>query len=95
MLVSVLTFKETHEATILHQKASKLRKSTGNQGLYATFEQHTHGQSIFKDLERSFSRPLRLLLTHPIVQVISLIFAFNFGVLFFVISTFSELWTSD
>ena len=95
MVASIVTFKETHEPTILNRKASKLRNLTGNRGLYTASGQHTRDQSIFQALGRSLSRPLRLLATHPTIQVISLVFAFNFGVLFFVISTFSEVWTTD
>ena len=95
MLVSLFSFRETHEATLLRKRAAKLRKTTGNQQLYTSVEQHKREENIANALVRSLTRPLRLLFTHPIIQVLSLIFAFNFVVLFFVISTFSEVWIAD
>lgn len=40
------------------------------------------------------SRPIRLILTQPIIQLMSLYLAYNFGILFIVLSTFATLWTS-
>ena len=92
--MSFFTFKETHEPTILRRKCRELRKSTGNQELCTAFEQHDRGRTVFSVIGRSLSRPLRLFTTHPIIQVVSLLFAFNFGILFLVISTFANLWTT-
>ncbi|MCJ1309403.1 hypothetical protein MMC25_003062, partial [Agyrium rufum] len=94
MLYSISSFKETHEATLLRRKALRLRKSTGNQDLYTKTDKDDAGRNVRSAVGRSLSRPLRLLTTHPIIQVISLIFAFNYGVLFLVISSFANLWTS-
>ena len=92
--LSVFTFSETHEPTILKRKAAKFRKSTGNNDLYTAMELKNQGKSIRGELGRSLSRPLRLLFTHPLIQALSLLFAYNYGVLFFVVSTFADLWTS-
>ena len=41
---------------------------------------------------RSLTRPLRLLVSHPIVQMQAVLSGFSYGVLYIVLSTFSELW---
>jgi len=41
----------------------------------------------------SLSRPLRLLATHPVIQIVALFQAFNYGVLYIVLSSFATLWT--
>ncbi|KAJ0341632.1 hypothetical protein COL922a_002071 [Colletotrichum nupharicola] len=43
-------------------------------------------------LARALSRPLRLLLFHPIIQVSAVLSGFNYGILYVVLSTFSNLW---
>ena len=98
MLFSILVFRETHDATILHRRASHLRDSTGKMQLYTAAEKAAAGHaaaSLGGAIRRSITRPFRLLATHPAIQVISLVYAFNFGILFFVISTFADLWTSE
>ncbi|KAI9748582.1 MAG: hypothetical protein M4579_007182 [Chaenotheca gracillima] len=91
-VATVFLFWETHGPTILHKKAKKLRKATGNTRLHTVFERPD--QSIFKTLKISLTRPFRLLATHPIIQLISLYSAYNFGTLYIVLSTFPVLWTT-
>ncbi|KXX74750.1 putative drug/proton antiporter YHK8 [Madurella mycetomatis] len=43
-------------------------------------------------LSRSLLRPLRLLLTQQILQVVAIFLAYNFGILYIVLSTFATLW---
>lgn len=93
-ILSFVTYNETHHPTLLHRKASNLRKSTGNQNFYTVYERFEEDQGVLRSLSKSLSRPTRLLLTHPVIQVIALYGAYNYGILYLVISTFAELWTS-
>ena len=95
IVVSLNTFRETYEPTLLRRKAARLRTTTGNHELCTVFERRDHGRTVLDILGRSLLRPLRLLLTHSTIQLVSLIFAFNFGVLLLVVSTFADLWTKD
>ncbi len=49
-------------------------------------------QTLRLKLSRSLLRPLRLLLTQPILQLIAIFLAYNFGILYIVLSTFATLW---
>ncbi|KAH9886195.1 major facilitator superfamily transporter [Xylariomycetidae sp. FL2044] len=81
--------RETFEPILLERKATKLRKETGKPYCTAA-DDSTHTLSV--KLSRSLSRPLRLLFTQPILQVIALFLAYNFGILYIVLSTFATLW---
>lgn len=86
------TFEETYAPTILKRRATKLRHETGLD--YQTVdERHDRNRSLWAILGRSFSRPLRLLACNPVIQASSLISAFNYGVLYIVLSSFAELYS--
>ena len=93
MMASLVTFEETYGPLLHRKKAAGLRESTGNQALYSASEESEPGRGVARALGKSLTRPLRLLATHPIIQVISLFSAFNYGILYLCISTFSSLWT--
>jgi MFS family permease len=70
-----------------------LTKETGKHH-YTEYDSGPNPQKLGEKLWTSLSRPTRLLLTQPILQIMSLFMAWNFGILYFVLSTFSELYTS-
>jgi MFS family permease len=90
MILTFLIFPETYEGKILHKKAQRLRKETGRD-LHTEYEQN--GQPLSSRLFISLTRPCRLLLTQPIIQLMSFYLAYNFGILYIVLSTFATLWT--
>lgn len=94
IMVSVPLFHETHAPTILRQKAEHLRFTTGNSKYYAGVERLDSGRSMSSVLLRSLSRPIRLLIFHPIIQVQACLSAFNYGITYLVLSSFSDLWTT-
>lgn len=89
---SVPLFSETYAPTILLKKARHLRKITGDPRFYTEVEMLALGRSVSWVLIRSLSRPMRLLLFHPIVQIQACLSAFAYGILYLVLSTFSHLW---
>ena len=91
---SFFSYEETYSPLLLKRKAKAKRERTGNLQLYTTFEQSQKDESAISILKRSFTRPVRLLTFHPIMQVISLVNAFNYGILYLVISTFIAEWTT-
>lgn len=91
-LVSYLAFHETYSQLILRRRAAKLRSETANPR-YLTAAERLHAEiSPINAIWRSLTRPLRLLLFHPIVQLISVISALNYGMLYIILATFSDLW---
>ena len=88
--LGIFPFPETSAARILGNTASKLSKETGQQ--YRTEYDSSNG--ILSDkLKISISRPTGLLATQPILQLVSIFMANNFGVLYIVLSTFTTLFT--
>ena len=95
MLVQVLGFffmPETYAAALLQKKKKELIKITGNKELHTEFD--TPNRKFSSHIGTAFKRPFKLLLTQPIVQVLSLYIGFVYGVLYLVLATFPILWTS-
>jgi multidrug resistance protein len=92
---SIPFFFETHAPTILRNKAAHLRKITGDPRYYTEEDTLALGRSVSWVLLRSLSRPMRLLLFHPIIQVQACLSAFSYGITYLVLSTFSDLHTKQ
>ena len=92
VLMSFALFQETHAPTILRRRAEHLRRTTGNMQHCTAMERLDSVHSKAWVMMRSLSRPVRLLLFHPIVQVQACLSAFSYGLLYVVLSTFSDLW---
>lgn len=92
--VSFLTFRETYAPLILQRRAARLRVETGNNLLFSAAEKHYENRSARWVLQRSLSRPLRLLLFHPVVIIEALVAGFSYGITYLVITTYSDLWTT-
>lgn len=89
------TFRETYAPVILQRIARHLRSETGNEK-YQTIEEGLDRQkSVFQVLGSSLTRPLRLLVCHPIIQVSSIILALNYGLLYLALASFADLWISQ
>jgi MFS family permease len=95
ILVSFSVFKETHTPTILLRRAKSLRKESNNPQYQTPEERLQANKSPAKILARALIRPIRLLTFHPIIQITSLISAFYYGILYIVLSTFSDLWMNQ
>ncbi|KAJ5949631.1 hypothetical protein N7454_001215, partial [Penicillium verhagenii] len=95
IVVSFVSFHETYEPLILRHRAERLRRDTGDSRYYTLDEHMNANRSATRVLGRALSRPLRLLTFHPIIQISSLISAFYYGILYIVLSTFSDLWTKQ
>lgn len=89
-LLGLLFLRETYPPKLLHTKAKRLRKDTGNSSLQTEFEQPE--LSFASTMERSLIRPFKLLATQPIVQVLALYMAYLYGLMYLVLATFPVLW---
>ncbi|PSN70498.1 MFS general substrate transporter [Corynespora cassiicola Philippines] len=92
ILVSFPSFHETYAPSILKHRAAKLREDTSDSRYHTEHEGIAHGKSVARILATSLTRPIRLLAFHPIIQVTSVVSAFDYGVLYIVLSSFSDLW---
>lgn len=95
IVVSFTAFHETFEPLILRRRAERIRRETNDSRYYTTDERINANKSAMRVLGRALSRPLQLLIFHPAIQISSLISAFNYGILYIVLSTFSDLWTKN
>ncbi|RBQ74091.1 hypothetical protein FVER14953_09316 [Fusarium verticillioides] len=91
-IVTTITFLFMHETSsinILKSKAARLRKETGNPNLRAAGDKQTPVKQL---VFHALTRPMKFLLTSPIVALISLYIAFNFGVTMLLFATFPTVY---
>ncbi|KAL8665668.1 MAG: hypothetical protein Q9168_007651 [Polycauliona sp. 1 TL-2023] len=92
-LSGLFFLRETYPAKLLHTKAKRLRKETGNEALHTEYE-HPE-RSLYMVLKNAVVRPFRLLGTQPIVQVLAVYVAYLYGLMYLLLSTFPVLWTGQ
>ncbi|KAH6623318.1 major facilitator superfamily domain-containing protein [Chaetomium tenue] len=90
MLLALVLLPETSHAKILGAKAARLTAQTGRPH-YTQFNKATHTTTLPRQLLISIARPARMLATQPILQLVSVFMAFNFGVLYYLLATFAIL----
>lgn len=91
--VSFTAFKETYAPVILTRRAKKLRKDTRNGRYYTEHERIIAGKSVTSILGSALTRPIRLLIFHPIIMITAVNLALDYGILYIVLSSFAQLWT--
>ncbi|KAL6713530.1 hypothetical protein ACLMJK_008995 [Lecanora helva] len=82
--------RETYPPILLHRKAEKLRKESGNASLHTEFEDPQ--RSLANIMKHSLVRPFVMLGTQPIVQALAIYAAYLYGIMYLVLSTFPTLW---
>ncbi|KAF4815382.1 Efflux pump radE [Colletotrichum tropicale] len=84
--ISILGLRETYPSALLKHKASRLRKETGNQDIRSRLEQES---SISQKLRLAALRPIKLLVTTPVVTLNALYIAISYGITYLLIATFT------
>ncbi|KAL9096031.1 MAG: hypothetical protein Q9165_001553 [Trypethelium subeluteriae] len=92
IFVSLFSFPESYGALILGRRAKRLRLQSGNEQYHTESERLDGDRSTVAVLVRALTRPLRLLIFHPIIQASAILSGFNYGILYITLSTFSDLW---
>jgi multidrug resistance protein len=92
--ISLVLFHETHAPTILKERARLLRQTTGESRYRTEWDSLALGRSTYWILQNNLSRPIRLLMFHPIVQIQACMSGFIYGLLYLCLSTFADLWTT-
>ena len=87
-------FKETYAPYLLHIKAKRIRKETGDEGWRAPGEDDLN-LPVYKKVARTMGRAFGMLFTQPIVQVMALYMGFSYGVLYLMLSTYPALWKAQ
>lgn len=76
--------KETYHPTILEAKAARLRKETGNPNLRSKMAHDIPPKEVFM---RAIVRPMKMLIFSPIVALMSIYVAVNYGILYLLFTT--------
>ena len=84
--LDLIFLQETYPPVVLVEKAAELRRRTKNWGIHAKQEEI---EVDFRELvTKNFSRPLRLLVTEPIVLLLSIYMAFIYGLLYLFLTAY-------
>ena len=85
-VLDLLFLTETYPPVVLIQKAEELRRRTRNWGIHAKQEEI---EVDFRELvTKNFSRPIRLLVTEPIIFLLSVYMAFIYGLLYLFLTAY-------
>lgn len=85
--VGTLLFKETYSPKLLSLKAKRLRKETGNVHLHTIFE-IANGETTSEKVFNTVTRPLQLLISHPMCFGLGSFMAFIYGFMYLMVVTF-------
>ncbi|KAF7160797.1 hypothetical protein CNMCM5623_006391 [Aspergillus felis] len=80
VVLLIFFYKETYAPVVLMEKAATLRRQTHNWGIHA--KQEEVELDINDLITNNFSRPIRMLLTEPIVLLITIYMSFIYGILY-------------
>jgi multidrug resistance protein len=83
-ILLLLVGRETYHPILLEKKAAALRKSTGNPALRSNLAKDIPPREIFL---RAVTRPLKMLFLSPIVGMMALYVAVNYGILYLFFTT--------
>jgi multidrug resistance protein len=91
LIVGLLFLRETYAPIILARRVKAQMKLTGNPDLHTPYSDYGR-KSVWKTVGSALVRPLRMLTTQPIVFFLSLYYAYIYGLMYLVLSTFPVLW---
>lgn len=95
IVLETFLFHESYPATILYHRAQKIRKDTGDSRYYTATERLDEGRTVSGVLVWSLTRPLRLLIFHPIIQFFTIYTGYLYGILYLILSSYSTLWVKQ
>ncbi|GFF41824.1 uncharacterized transporter C36.03c [Aspergillus udagawae] len=88
----ILLLKETYAPILLVAKAAAIRRQTFNWGVHAKLEEV---EVDFHELfQKYFTRPLKILITEPIVLLISLYMSFIYGLVYALLEAYPYVFES-
>lgn len=91
-ILALCFLSETYQPAILSKKAKLLRKRTGNQKFHTEYDDPD--RRFLKLLKTNLSRPIQMISTQVIVQILSVYMALLYGIMYLVLFTFPLLWTN-
>jgi len=90
LILVTFFYKESHHPIILVHKANEIKKKTGNWMIHAAHDEFT---LTIKDIvEKNLTRPLYMLISEPIILLISMYNAFVYGILYLMLSAYPVIF---
>ncbi|KAH8655797.1 major facilitator superfamily domain-containing protein [Xylariales sp. PMI_506] len=89
VVLGVFAIKETYAPILLQRK---LELESGKPGAAVLVGNESRYSSLRQRLRTVLVRPVRILFTRPIIQILTLILSIDFGVYTFVLSSYADLW---
>ncbi|CAL5869013.1 uncharacterized protein PFLUO_LOCUS3241 [Penicillium psychrofluorescens] len=90
VILGLIVMKETYPPVILARRKKNMIKTTGKTTLTTPYE--SPDKTLSQLYRTSLIRPLQLLRVQPIVQILALFYAYLYGLMYLVLSTFATLW---
>lgn len=87
----VLFLRESYAPVVLVEKAAILRRQTHNWGIHA--KQNEVELDIHEILVNNFGRPFRMLLTEPIVLLVTLYMSFIYGLMYALLGAYPVVFS--
>ena len=87
-----ILYRETYKVKIVRQKAKRLQKETHNPHLISRYDVEISSKGFIK---RAIFRPFRMLITSPIIVILSFYSAIVYGSLFLVLTTITEVFETE
>ncbi|KAF3024751.1 hypothetical protein E8E14_005080 [Neopestalotiopsis sp. 37M] len=87
--VAIFGMKETYAPVILRRKLDKLHKETGNDALHIPSDDNITLKERFKV---AIVRPLKLLVLVPVISLMALYVAVEYGIMYLLMTTFSIVY---
>lgn len=84
--------KKTYAPVLLVSKAAAMRRQTSNWGIHA--KQDTLEVNIGELLQKYFSRPIYMLVTEPVILLISLYMSFIYGIVYALLEAYPFVFES-
>ncbi|KUJ13724.1 MFS general substrate transporter [Mollisia scopiformis] len=91
-ILSLLLQRETYPPTILERRASRLRKSTGNQNLQSALKSIRSPRQHFLT---SIIRPTKMLVFSPLILGLSVLNAIIYGVIYLLFTTITTVFETN
>lgn len=93
-LLSFFILKESYAPVLLARKARDLSLQTG-QNHHTIYSIKSPEQTPKSKLTTALSRPFKLLVTRPVIQLNALFIAYNFGAYTIALTTYAQIWTKQ
>ncbi|KAL9117180.1 MAG: hypothetical protein Q9187_006285, partial [Circinaria calcarea] len=91
-VIAIFLLKETYTPKILARKAQRLQRKNGGSKYKTEFDDPD--KTLVKLIRTNLIRPLRMIGTQAIMQLLALYMAILYGIMFLLLFTFPLLWTN-